>query len=74
MNICEASGASGVESWVGGVGRDNTSDSDEVFKSRPDEDSIRESSKTLWLSVGSSAVELLAGRVRLSATTDGCIR
>lgn len=77
MSICEASG---VEVWVGSVGEDNISGSDEVLKSRLDEDPIRESSNTaLWLSVCSSAVELLARRARtgsacLSATMDGGMR
>ncbi|KAG2755816.1 hypothetical protein P692DRAFT_20826814, partial [Suillus brevipes Sb2] len=58
------------------------SGSDEVLKSRLDEDLIRESSNTaLWLSVCSSAVVLvlLARRARtgsacLSATMDGGMR
>ncbi|KAG2737394.1 hypothetical protein P692DRAFT_20842455 [Suillus brevipes Sb2] len=54
--------------------------SDEVLKSRLDEDPIRESSNTaLWLSVCSSAVELLARRARtgsacLNATMDRGMR
>jgi hypothetical protein len=77
MSICEASG---VEVWVGGVGEDNISGSDEVLKSRLDEDPIRESSNpALWLSVCSSAIVLLARRARtgsacLSATMDGGMR
>jgi len=77
MSICEGSG---VEFWIGGVGGDNISDSDEVFKSRVEEDPIIESSNaTLWLTVRSSVVELLArrartGSARLSATEDGGMR
>jgi hypothetical protein len=77
MSICEASG---VEVWVGGVGEDNISGSDEVLKSRLDEDPIRElSNPALWLSVCSSAIVLLARRARtgsacLSATMDGGMR
>lgn len=66
MSICEASE---VEVWVGGVGEDNISGSDEVLKSRLDEDPIRES----------SAIELLAQQARtgsacLNTTMDGGMR
>jgi hypothetical protein len=61
-------------------GRVNASDSDDIFKSMPDEVPIIESSDTaLWLSDRSSTVELLArqvrtGNVRLNVIIDGGMR